>query len=93
MRKDETGAPRVTPVPTSGLDDTTTGAGRLRDLEARHDLIEHRLEELKQAHRKADRQATAARRKADDIRVDIRLLAALRDATEAEMHELRQVPA
>lgn len=88
MRKDETGPEG--PVPTSSEAEYTTTVDRLHDLEARHDLITLRLEELKQAHRKADRQATAARKRADDLRVDIRLLVALRDATEGELHELRQ---
>ena len=63
---------------------------RLRTLEAQRNLAAYRIDELKRDFSRADRRATLARKKADALQADLRLIIDFRDRLEDEMTELRR---
>lgn len=62
---------------------------RIRELEVRHWHADDRIRELRIAFERADRHATNARRKADTIASDVRMLRALRDGLETQLYALK----
>lgn len=63
---------------------------RIGELSMKHWIADERVRALRLQHERADRAATRARQKADDLATDIRLISVHRSSLEEQLHALKR---